>query len=82
MTILGCIGIMGYSAILRYTPVDVQEIEVWILIERHFGCGKKTFIYAVCKNASKHGRESTFYWADFDELGVVGKLAFSAVERR
>ncbi len=26
--------------------------------------------------------ESTFYWSDFDELGVVGKLALSAIERR
>ncbi len=25
--------------------------------------------------------ESTFYCIDFDELGVVGKLALSAVER-
>ena len=56
-------------------------IEVWILIERHFGCGKKTSIYAVCKNASKHGRESTFYCMDFDELGVVGQLALPDFQR-
>ena len=31
---------------------------------------------------SKHGHESTFYWTDFDDFGVVGKLALSAVERR
>ena len=58
--------------------VPFVMIEVWILIERHFGCGKKTFVYAVCKNASKYGRESTLYCADFDEIGVVGKLALSA----
>ena len=63
-------------------PLPAQtEIEVWILIERHFGCGKKTSIYAVCKNASKHGRESTFYYMDFDELSVVGKLTLSAFQR-
>ncbi len=31
---------------------------------------------------SNHDHESTFYWTDFDDFGVVGKLALSAVERR
>ena len=31
---------------------------------------------------SKHDHESTFYWTDFDDLGVVGKLALPAVDRR
>ena len=69
---------MSYSSL---KPIRDQIIEVWILIERHFGCGKKTSIYAVCKNASKHGRESTFYCMDFDELGVVGQLALPAFQR-
>ena len=30
---------------------------------------------------SKPGHESTFYLMDFDELGVVGKLALSAFQR-
>ena len=30
---------------------------------------------------SKHGQESIFYWTDFDELGVVEKLALPAIER-
>ena len=29
-------------------------IEVWILIERHFGCDKKSTVYAVCICESKH----------------------------
>ena len=30
---------------------------------------------------TKHGHELTIYWTDFDNVGVVGKLAILAVER-
>ena len=55
---------------------------MWILIERHFGCGKKSTVYAVYICKTKQGHEWTFYWMDFDELSVVAKLAISAFKRR
>ena len=58
-----------------------MKIEVWILIERHCKREVKNIVYMRYVKKSKPGHESTFYLMDFDELGVVGKLALSAFQR-